>query len=76
MYSTIIRPHRTVHKTDTQIDDYGPAERVTDRHGDEAPIHAAMQAEAMLAKGDLDGATVWRGIVLTINELFEERPGD
>ncbi len=32
------------------------AKLLIDQHGDEAPIHAAMQADAMLDKGDLDGA--------------------
>ncbi len=35
-----------------------------------------MQAGAMLDKGDLDGAAVWRRIVGAINEMLEERPGD
>ena len=30
---------------------------------DAREIHAAMQADAMLDKGDLDGAAVWRRIV-------------
>ncbi len=29
-----------------------------EKHGDEASIHAAMQVDAMLDKGDLDGAAV------------------
>ncbi len=28
------------------------------RHGQDAPIHAAMRADAMLDKGDLDGLQV------------------
>ncbi len=43
--------------------------------GDEAPIHAAMQADAMLEKGDLDGAAVWRRIVKAIEELQREELG-
>ena len=26
-----------------------------DQHGDEAPIHAAMRADELLSKGDLEG---------------------
>ncbi len=33
------------------------------QHGDEAPIHAAMNADAMLEKGDMDGLAVWLRIV-------------
>ena len=35
---------------------------------------AAYQADAMLDRGDLDGATVWRRIVAVINELQREEP--
>ncbi len=55
---------------------YRSAKLLIERHGDEAPIHAAMQADAMLDKGDLDGAAVWRRIVGAINELLNTRPGD
>ena len=34
---------------------YRTAKLLVDKHGAEAPIHAAMQADAMLAKGDMDG---------------------
>ena len=43
---------------------------------DEAPIHAAMQADAMLEKGDLDGAAAWLRIVSAVNELLADRPAD
>jgi len=33
------------------------------QHGDEAPIHAAMNADAMLEKGDMDVRAVWLRIV-------------
>ncbi len=40
------------------IDIYRSAKLLIEKHGDEAPIHTAMQADAMLDKGDLDGAAV------------------
>ena len=44
-------------------------------HGQDAPIHAAMQADAMLDKGDLDGVATWRRIVKAVEELLsKERP--
>ncbi len=58
------------------LDIYRSANELIQQHGDEAPIHAAMQADAMLDKGDLDGAAVWRRIVGAINELLNARPGD
>ena len=37
-----------------------------------------MKADAMLDKGDLDGAAVWRRIVAAINEMqrVEPKPGE
>ena len=60
----------------SDLDVYRSAKLLIDHHGDEAPIHAAMQADAMLDKGDLDGAAVWRRIVGDINELLSTRPSD
>ncbi len=47
-------------------------------HGQDAPIHAAMRADAMLDKGDLDGYAVWRRIVRAVEELqgTEPKPGE
>ncbi len=50
------------------------AERLIDRHGDEAPIHAAMRAVAIRAKGDLDGAAVSRRNVRTAEGRCAARP--
>ena len=58
------------------LDIYRSAKLLIDQHGDEAVIQAAYQADAMLDKGDLDGAAVWRRIVAAINELLDKRPGD
>ncbi len=39
-------------------------------------IHAAMRADKMMAKGDLDGFAVWRLIMKAVDELeTRERPG-
>ncbi len=48
------------------------------RHGQDAPIHAAMRADAMLEKGDLDGAAVWRRILGAVEELqgMAPKPGE
>ena len=58
----------------SDLDVYRSAKLFVDRRGDEAPIHAAMQADAMLDKGDLDGAAVWRRIVSAVNELLGDAP--
>ena len=45
------------------------------RLGQDAPINAAMRADALLDKGDLDGYAVWRRIVKAVEELLsKERP--
>jgi hypothetical protein len=45
------------------------------RHGDDAPIHAAMRADAMLEAGDLDGYAVWKRILRAVEELQGMVPG-
>ncbi len=42
------------------------------------PIHAAMRADAMLEKGDLAGAAVWRRVLTAVEELQrkERREGE
>ena len=58
------------------VDIYRSANLLVKQHGTEAPIEAAMRADAMLDRGDLDGAAVWRRIVAAINELLDTRRGD
>ncbi len=44
------------------------------RHGEDAPIHAAMRADAMLEAGDLDGLAVWKRILRAVGELQGTKP--
>lgn len=37
----------------------------------DAPIHAAMKADALLEKGDIDGASHWQLIIHRIEELLK-----
>ena len=60
----------------SDLDVYRSAKLFIEQHGDEAAIQAAYQADAMLDRGDLDGAAVWRRIVAAINKLVDTRPGD
>ena len=39
----------------SDLDIYRSAQVLVKQHGEDAPIHAAMRADAMLDKGDLDG---------------------
>ena len=48
----------------------------TDDKAKDASIHAAMSADAMMDKGDLDGYAVWKLIMKAVDELeAKERPG-
>ena len=60
----------------SDLDVFRSAKLLVKQHGDEAPIHAAMKADDMLEKGDMDGAAVWRRIVKATEELLSTRPGD
>jgi hypothetical protein len=56
-----------------EIDVWRSAKLYVDRYGDDALIQAAMRADALLKKGDLDGYRVWRRIVSAVKEL-QRRP--
>ena len=59
----------------SDLDIWRSANVLVKRHGNDAPIEAAMRADAMLDKGDLDGCAVWRRIVKAVEELLsKERP--
>ena len=57
------------------LDIYRSAQVLVKQHGDDAPIHAAMRADAMLEKGDLEGYAVWRRILRAVEELQRVEPG-
>ncbi len=44
------------------------------QHGADAPIHAAMRADAMPEAGDLDGYAVWKRILWAVEELQGAAP--
>ncbi len=56
------------------LDIYRAANLLVKRHGEDAPIEAAMQADAMLEAGDLDGYAVWKRILWAVGELRREEP--
>ena len=51
------------------LDIYRSANLLVKRHGEDAPVHAAMRADAMLDKSDLAGIAVWRRILRAVEEL-------
>ncbi len=59
----------------SDLDIYRSSQALIKQHGADAPIQAAMRADAMLDKGDLDGAAVWKRILKAVGELLsKERP--
>ncbi len=57
------------------LDIWRSAQVLVKRHGQDAPIEAAMRADAMLEAGDLDGYAVWKRILRAVEELLsKERP--
>lgn len=40
-------------------------------YGDQAAIYAAMEADARLEAGDLDGATHWRAVLRAVRGMVE-----
>ncbi len=56
------------------LDVYRSAQLLVERHGDGAPIEAAMKADAMLEKGDLDGQAAWLRILRAVKELLQAQP--
>ncbi len=51
------------------LDIYRSARLLVKQHGQDAPIHAAMRADAMLETGDLDGVAVWRRVLRAVEGL-------
>ncbi len=59
-----------------EIDIWRSAAVLVKHHGDEAPIHAAMRADALLHAGDIDGQRVWMRILSAVKEQLRERDDD
>ncbi len=56
------------------IDIFRVAHLLVKRHGEDASIEAALRADAMLDKGDLDGYAAWKRILRAIEELQGTEP--
>ncbi len=57
------------------LDIYRSAHVLVKQHGEDAPIHAAMRADATLEAGDVDGYKVWKRILRAVKELQGTEPG-
>ncbi len=60
----------------SDLDIYRSANLLVKQHRAEATIQAAMQADAMLDKGDLGDERVWLRILAAVNELLDPGPGN
>ncbi len=58
----------------SDLDVYRSAQLLVERHGDGAPIEAAMKADAMLEKGDIGGQAAWLRILRAVKELLLAQP--
>ena len=52
------------------IDIYRTANVLVELHGEDAPIQAAMKADALLEAGDIDGVAAWKRIRAAVDELL------
>ncbi len=59
----------------SDLDIYRSANTLIKQHGEDAPIEAAMRADAMLEAGDLDGLAVWKRVLRAAEELQGTGPG-
>ena len=55
-----------------EIDLYLAATEMIKHHGNDAVLHAAMKSDELLAKGDMQGAAVWRDVVKKIQILSRQ----
>ncbi len=58
----------------SDLDIWRTGKLLIDNHGAEAPIHAAMKADTMLDRGDMDGKAVWLRIIKAVEELLRKCP--
>ena len=56
------------------LDIYRSAQVLVKRHGQNAPIHAAMRADELLEKNDLAGYAVWKRVLRAVGELQRAEP--
>ena len=56
------------------LDIYRAANAIVKQRGPDAPILAAMRADAMLEAGDMDGYAVWKRILRAVEELQGTAP--
>ena len=58
----------------SDLDIYRSAKLMINQHGEDAAIHAAMQADACSEKGDLERKAVWLRVIKAVKEMQRTRP--
>jgi len=58
----------------SDLDIYRTANLLVRQHGNEAPIHAGMRADELMATGDMEGCGVWLRVIEAIKALLAEKP--
>ena len=56
----------------SEIDIYRSANILIREHGDGAALEAAQCADAMLERGDMEGAAVWKRVLGAVKEIQRE----
>lgn len=57
-----------------EIDIYRSAKLYIDQHGEQAALQAAIQADALLEAGDMDGTATWLKIIKAIEVMQATEP--
>ena len=57
------------------LDIYRAANVLVKQHGQDAPIHAAMRADALLEAGDMEGCAALKRVLRAVTELQRAKLG-
>ena len=58
----------------SDLDIYRTAAVVLKAHGEDAATHAAMRADELMDKGDMEGRTAWLRVLAAVKELMTKEP--
>ena len=58
----------------SDFDIYRSASVIIERYGEDAPIHAAMRADAMLESGDLEGSAASKRLLRVVEDIQRKTP--
>lgn len=58
-----------------EIDIYRSAKILVDKHGADAPMHAAMRVDELIAADDVNGVATWKRILKAVDELLSAGGG-